>query len=75
MTVGVLAEQVEKTITSLQAYRRGWSEDAGARAEARESAVSALPPIDWLWQASLEVETWIGPAELESAWLSRAGDQ
>ena len=72
ITVETFAEQVEKVITALREYRRGWSENAGARAEARKKAVTALPPIDWLWHASLEAETWIGSDELETAWQVRS---
>lgn len=65
------AEQVDQLLAALREYRRGWSEEAAARVDARTKTMTMLPPIDWLWNASLEADVWIEPETLESAWERR----
>ncbi len=72
LTVDVFAEQVEKLLGLLRSYRRDWGVDAAARARARENALAQLPPIDWIWRASLDEEAWIRREGLDEAWDGRS---
>jgi DNA-binding TFAR19-related protein (PDSD5 family) len=71
MKVEAFGEQVEHLIAALRQYRRCWSDDAEARSDARNDIAPMLPPVDWLWRASLEAEIWIEAEDLEKAWGSR----
>jgi hypothetical protein len=64
----LLAEEVERLISLLHQYRRGWSEDAGVRAERRRDIEDQLPGLDWLWRALERVEAWVERPDLDRAW-------
>lgn len=72
LTVEGFVDRVEKLLVGLRAYRRGWTVDAEARERARADAIAALPPVDWLWQASLGSEEWIEQEALDDAWGRRS---
>jgi hypothetical protein len=68
MTRGSLVTQVTRLLDCLREYRHGWTEDAAARAQRRETVVSQLPPLDWLWSGAETTADWIEPEQLEQAW-------
>ncbi len=63
----LLVEEVERLIGLLHEYRRGWSEDAGVRAERRRDVEDRLPVLDWLWRASERAEAWVERPDLDGA--------
>jgi hypothetical protein len=64
----LLAEDAERLIGLLYEYRRGWSEDAGVRAERRRDIEGQLPRLDWFWRALERVEVWVERSDLDRAW-------
>jgi hypothetical protein len=69
----LLAEEIERLIGLLHQYRRGWSEDAGVRAERRRDIEGQLPGLDWLWRALERVEAWVERSDLDRAWRGALG--
>jgi hypothetical protein len=63
-----LASEVQKLLSVLREYRRGWGQDAAARTQAREEVAPQLPPVDWLWSAIEQSEVWIGADALQGTW-------
>jgi hypothetical protein len=60
--------QAERLLDILRDYRRGWSDDAGVRAERRANVASQLPSLDWLWRAVEQSRTWVDNEALDQAW-------
>jgi hypothetical protein len=69
----LLVEEVERLIVPLHEYRRGWSEDAGVRAERCRDVEGQLPELDWLWRALERVEAWVERSDLDGAWRGVLG--
>ena len=64
----VLIAEVERLLSVLRDYRRGWSSNAVARAERRRAVAGALPPVDWLWRALERSDHWVEAETLSQAW-------
>ena len=71
MRVETFVAQIEELISALREYRRRWAEDAEVRSAARNDIAPTLPPIDWLWRAFDEADSWIDSESLEEAWARR----
>jgi hypothetical protein len=67
-----LVDQVQRLLGVAREYRRGWSEDAAARAQRRDAVAAELPAIDWLWQAAEASTVWVETDMLARAWGARA---
>ncbi len=67
-----LVDQADRLLGVIREYRRGWSDDAAARAQRRDAVAAELPAIDWLWQAAEASTVWIEPDTLTRTWAARA---
>jgi hypothetical protein len=67
---GVLVAEVERLLSVLREYRRGWTDDAAVRVARRDAVGGMVPPRDWLWNASELAEQWV---ELEA--IERSGQR
>jgi hypothetical protein len=63
----VLVAEIERLVDVMRDYRRGWSTDAGARADRRTAVAGQVPPLDWLWRATELVPEWVETATIERA--------
>jgi hypothetical protein len=62
---GVLVAEIERLLSVIREYRRGWDDDAGVRAEHRAAVAGLVPPLDWLWRASELAEQWVETETIE----------
>jgi hypothetical protein len=62
---GVLVAEIERLLAVIREYRRGWSDDAGVRAERRAAVADLVPPLDWLWRTTELDEPWVEATTIE----------
>lgn len=63
----VLVGEARFALGLLQDYRRGWSDEAQARADRRRAVQPHIPPFDWLWRAQEASVGWVDTAALAAA--------
>jgi hypothetical protein len=64
----LFANQIDRLLDLVRDYRRGWSDDAHARAARRTAVEQHLPPMDWLWIALDRSPAWLDSDTLSEAW-------
>lgn len=55
----VFVGEVERLLGLMRDYRRGWSDDAEARAASREAVASVVPSRGWLYDATAATDDWV----------------
>jgi hypothetical protein len=63
----LLVEEVDRILALVREYRRGWSDDAGARAARRRAVEAELPAVDWIYVAAERSNDWIERETLQRA--------